>query len=165
MTERTVTMQPTTEPTYLKVPIIGSDLYQLIPVSWQVKGVQRIASTQEVVSTWIRSSIKTNRDKVFYPLLQASTQRVSKRGTAMKTSLVFVDIDQDITTEQRNHLKCLFEDTNRGVVFSTYTPGRAKVAVAVQGRPSEQEAARFVAGLWEEMKEEGFSKPDTACGM
>ena len=166
-------------PTYFQVPIRDRSWMQSIPVGWhmrpRLKGGERGARTQvlaitvEAIEGWIRAMRKMDVPKTLYPLIQAVNEqfgesRVSKRGGRMWSSLAFMDFDGEVSKEQFQLLQQTFDEHGLGCAFRSFTEGRAKVALVVNGTPSLDELKDFILKMYfsQGLFSSGLGYPDTS---
>ena len=151
------------DPTYFQIPTRGRAWMQSVPVGWhmrpRLKGGERGARTQvlaitvEAIEGWIRAMEKVKAPKTLYPLVQATNEqfgesRISKRGGQMWSSLAFMDFDGEVSEEQFQQLRKVFDDDHLGCTFRSFTPDRAKVVFAVNGAPPVDALREFVQKMF-----------------
>ncbi len=165
------------DPTYFLIPSPNSDWKQSVPVGWYMrkrlkrghKGdrVQVIAISVEAIAGWIRAMQKVNAPKTLYPLIQAIDERygearVSKHGTPMRSSLVFMDFDGPVSEAHFQLLQQMFDQEQMGCTFRTFSEERAKVAFVVRGTPSHEILSDFILKTFyqTQLHQAGLPYPD-----
>lgn len=167
------------DPTYFEVPILDWERMQSIPVGWHqrsrakngIKGprFQRLAITVEAIAAWIRAMEGFKAPKTLYPLIQAKNEahdasRVSKQGYPLQSSLVFMDFDGYISEKGMKLLHEAFDAERAGCTFRSFTEGRAKVALVVDGTPTHAELKEFIEKQYfkANLLRAGIPYPDTS---